>query len=109
MRTVSQDHAPTISSVASGQPHTPGPWRVTETHTRYIQAEGHLGPLAELRSRLDYPGMDPRVAQTLDANARLMAAAPELLEALKLIPQSSEWSSMESDTQAAVLAALAKV
>jgi hypothetical protein len=41
-------------------------------------------------------------------NARVIAAAPEMLYALELVKQSSEWSCMESDTQDAVLAALAK-
>lgn len=62
--------------------HTPGPWRVSDGAMRYIVADGHMGPLCDIRSRLDYPGMDPIVADTLDANARLIAAAPDLLAAV---------------------------
>lgn len=39
---------------------------------------------------------------------RSLAAAPDLLEALKLVTQSTEWPTMERDTQDAVLAAIAK-
>ena len=65
--------------------HTPGPWRLNQGALLTVEADGHLGPIAELRSRLDYAGMNPIVAQTRDANARLIAAAPELLEALQAI------------------------
>jgi hypothetical protein len=37
-----------------------------------------------------------------------VSAAPDLLEALKLVTQSTEWPTMERDTQDAVLAAIAK-
>lgn len=52
---------------------------------RYIEADGHLGPLCDMRSRLDYPGMTPIVAETLEANARLVVAAPDLLRALEMM------------------------
>ena len=63
--------------------HTPGPWRLYQGPLLYVEADNHVGPIAELRSRLDYGRMHPLVAETRDANARLIAAAPELLEALK--------------------------
>lgn len=37
-----------------------------------------------------------------------VSAAPDLLEALKAVTQSTEWPTMERDTQDAVLAAIAK-
>lgn len=40
--------------------------------------------------------------------AAKISAAPDLLEALKLVTQSTEWPTMERDTQDAVLAAIAK-
>ena len=63
--------------------HTPGPWRLYQGPLLYVEADNHVGPIAELRSRLDYGRMHPLVAETRDANARLIAAAPDLLEALK--------------------------
>ena len=62
--------------------HTAGPWRLIQGAMLAVEADGHLGPLAELRSRLDYGCMHPLVAQTREANARLIVAAPDLLEAL---------------------------
>ena len=65
--------------------HTPGPWRLYQGPLLYVEADGHLGPIAELRSRLDVGYLHPLVAETREANARLIAAAPDLLEACKLI------------------------
>lgn len=64
--------------------HTPGPWRVEHGTSCYIYADEahHIGPICSMRSRLDYPAMNPKVADTLDANAHLIAAAPDLLYAL---------------------------
>ncbi len=51
--------------------HTPGPWIEVG---RYIETDGHI--LCEMFSA--------RTRDERDANQRLIAAAPELLEALKL-------------------------
>lgn len=77
--------------------HTPGPWRLEQTACLSVVADGHLGALAELRSRLDYGGMHPAVAATREANARLIAAAPELLEALRHLEMVSGQPSMRDD------------
>lgn len=42
------------------------------------------------------------------ANAHLIAAAPDMYEALDMVLQSTEWSCMESETQDAVITAIAK-
>jgi DNA-binding NarL/FixJ family response regulator len=57
--------------------HTPGPWRVIADHEddRDIFAANEL-----LATAYDMNGSSPK--QTAEANARLIAAAPELLEAL---------------------------
>ena len=76
--------------------HTPGPWRIRDGSMRFIEADGHVGPIADMRSRLDYPAMDPIVADTLDANARLIAAAPDLLAALKMVMQHGRIDNSEA-------------
>lgn len=55
--------------------HTPGPWRVAVSHSRVIQAEGRR--IATAHSHTTQPAAEG------DANARLIAAAPDLLAALE--------------------------
>jgi hypothetical protein len=61
----------------SKQSHTPGPW-VHHPEDNIITAAGTV-TLIECQARSLYVSVEER-----DANARLMAAAPELLEALRL-------------------------
>ena len=68
-------------------PHTPGPWRVHEdipsdSYCPLIEAEDAEGCSVDIAnvSRPDSKGPD-----NTEANAKLIAAAPELLEALKII------------------------
>lgn len=56
--------------------HTPGPWFA---HGRYIGTQNHKSAIAECR---DINGNWSNDAPASD-NARLIAAAPELLEALR--------------------------
>lgn len=66
--------------------HTPGPWRLEPGPLGwYIYSDSHVGPIACMYSRLDLPGHFPEAAEQRDANARLVVAAPELLEALELL------------------------
>lgn len=51
--------------------HTPGPWHIRAERYRYIHVKAPLGGIAHLDT-IDSEGM---------ANARLIAAAPELLAA----------------------------
>jgi hypothetical protein len=68
--------------------HTPGPWRVTDEINRVSGGEvirpsrgdGVDSPVAFV---CDFNGYDRD--EERQANARLIAAAPELLEALKLL------------------------
>lgn len=67
-------------------PYTPGPWRVHEdipsdSYCPLIEAENSEGYSVDIAnvSRPAAGGLD-----NMEANAKLIAAAPELLEALKL-------------------------
>lgn len=57
--------------------HTPGPWTVSDNHgKRYIEPVGDNEPVAMIcRGHAD----------SYSANAHLIAAAPELLEALEIM------------------------
>lgn len=84
---VSRELSPSITAVTSGQAHTPGPWVAqVDTVRKSVRAPGRAaqGPLFLIRVLRDSsfgPG-DAGEAQVI-ANARLIAAAPELLEALQ--------------------------
>jgi len=66
--------------------HTPGSWRIYgENYIEASSEDDHIGPIAEIRSDLAYPYSDSRVAATREANARLIAAAPELLNLAELV------------------------
>lgn len=59
--------------------HTPGPWRVGDSHLEITDADGHRA-IAEVR---DHDGWEEISEEEQEANLRLIAAAPDLLEALK--------------------------
>jgi hypothetical protein len=68
--------------------HTPGPWQTLpeEADKAYIRVRGtRLGSRYKVANvvTLDYAGVHPREAEETRANARLIAAAPELLDALR--------------------------
>jgi hypothetical protein len=74
--------------------HTPGPWRYEES-TKTIRAVPSNYWLATMDS------WDGAVKPSNDANARLMAAAPELLALLTraqgiLKPNSGKWTKAET-------------
>jgi len=60
--------------------HTPGPWsigdRQANNNTLPIHADIHIEPIASILPR-------PFYADTQEANARLIAAAPEILSLLE--------------------------
>lgn len=61
--------------------HTPGPWKVTDNGIR-----AHGGYIAHTNSVMRYPGQDDRYAFEVaqrDADKRLIAVAPDLLEQLE--------------------------
>lgn len=67
---------------------TKGPWTLDSTQ-QYIRApkedEAFIGggAICEVQSPLAWGGMDVRVAQTRIANARLIAAAPDMYAVLE--------------------------
>lgn len=79
----------TMTSAASGQvttgDHTPGPWRVT-ANADVVLAKDEAIVIAWVSSPDSYEGGD---AASM-ANARLIAAAPEMYAALKRIVSSGE-------------------
>jgi len=75
--------------------HTPGPWQVLpeECDKPYIRIRGTvLGGRYKIANVItpSYEGVHEREAVETRANARLIAAAPELLEALKAFV--ADWS-----------------
>lgn len=64
---------------------TPGPWRVTANG--YIASQGYVPIRTPFRSDAfqEGPGRSDHSEDTLEANARLIAAAPEMYEALAAI------------------------
>ena len=68
--------------------HTPGPWHVVERASVSIEANSeidHIGPIATVHSDLAYPCSAPQMICKRSANARLIAAAPELLDMLEYL------------------------
>jgi len=68
--------------------HTPGPWETKpeECDKPYIRIRGtRLGSRYKVANAITpvYDGVGAREAEETRANARLIAAAPELLEALR--------------------------
>ena len=65
--------------------HTPGPWFVPAPTYRTLYVEARIGNMMLQEVASCGPTADP--AQQA-ANARLIAAAPELLEALKVLVEN---------------------
>ncbi|TGE04606.1 hypothetical protein [Hymenobacter fodinae] len=75
--------------------HTPGPWKTLaeECDKPYIRVRGgRLGSRYKIANVITpvYDGSTQREADETRANARLIAAAPDLLEALKKV--STFWN-----------------
>ena len=79
----------------SAPKHTPGPWRMSaairwdEFDIRDAGSSGGYAPIAKVK------GDKRSTLEQAAANARLIAAAPELLEALMTFPQSLDWTDDE--------------
>lgn len=87
--------------------HTQGPWCIhteTQPHGCPIVGNGRGLMLAMLSHSINYP--DQR--DEANANARLIAAAPELLEALKAVLANSLDSKGLADAHKQARAAIAK-
>jgi hypothetical protein len=62
--------------------HTPGPWRVEQTSANNWIGPGRpSGKVENVVCSIDRNGLKPEALARNDANARLIAAAPELLAA----------------------------
>lgn len=68
--------------------HTPGPWKVFENPEGLPVVES-TGPHADAVAHIRWARREADGAE-VDANARLIAAAPDLLEALRLAIQFVE-------------------
>jgi len=67
--------------------HTPGPWTVDPRDYEYVTAGDFCVAAVWMRDVEDRTAKDER-----DANARLIAAAPDLLEALQRLSDfADEW------------------
>ncbi len=64
--------------------HTPGPWVVVGSRTKYVEAR-LVGSLMQEVAACGPTLADEGYGQQQEANARLIAAAPDLLEALKAL------------------------
>ena len=72
--------------MSKGQKHTPGPW--IADGTTVMTSDGIYLHVATTHFLTDRP----------EANARLIAAAPEMYEALKALVESLDWEAKRSGT-----------
>ena len=91
-----------------GPKHTPGPWTIEDDS---IEASG--APICVLYDASDFPCWDGPAGQLeaeCEANARLIAAAPELLAACELAAEVLEQpeSGGQAHAHAALTVAIAK-
>jgi hypothetical protein len=80
--------------------HTPGPWTLDRRSEKLVGANG--ANVVVYASGLSFAGLPP--TEEFKANARLIAAAPELLEALKAL-RSFMWKEGYTDTTPAMVKA----
>lgn len=66
----------------SSATHTPGPW-IAESFDRYVREEATGGTIAQICKDDGHVDAKTRQPMPFDANARLIAAAPDLLQALR--------------------------
>lgn len=77
--------------------HTPGPWTIS-----YCQIMGKPSGIEEPIGIADVKNRD------MDANARLIAAAPDLLEAAKAIMNSNRGEHLPAEKVGKMMEAIAK-
>lgn len=82
--------------------HTQGPWTTVARTNSYIdiEAQNQQGYAAKKIASVSI--------NNHEANARLIAAAPELLEALQLVTMTAGWQYMLAETRDLINAAIAK-
>lgn len=77
--------------------HTPGPWFVSAGSKYVLAGGGTYRAVAEAFTCSDKWGMAPISEAERDANKRLIAAAPEMLELLKAIYKAASDGEKMSD------------
>jgi hypothetical protein len=83
-----------VSSAIAKTTYTPGPWEVKEKRG-YIEIRETVSPDHDLVATVD--AVPPGIARDIRENARLISAAPELLEAGRKAVELMETSSDERD------------
>lgn len=81
-------------STSTKASHTPGPWSVDVANREIGTGRRWLYAIEQAHSDLS-----PQTTIEHDANARLIAAAPEMLEALEGIAKKAAWLSHEAELQ----------
>ena len=72
--------------------HTPGPWflvngnEIHDRETKYNEQGARVGDTPNIIAKIEYvPTWVPEGASIIEANGQLIAAAPEMLEALECV------------------------
>lgn len=85
--------------------HTPGPWHIHPDHPRAVDASGGV-EICVAQFAIRQGGNDVQMVVEAEANARLIAAAPDLLAALE---NALRWhDQLRPDDVARMRAAIAK-
>lgn len=87
--------------------HTQGPWFVTGSMTKYVEARIPGGLIQEVAS-VGPTAADNGYGEQQEANANLIAAAPDLLEALEALLLDAPATGLKSVYQARAAIARAK-
>ncbi len=94
--------------------HTPGPWSITNTimgsaETTVWPSAVVAAPYGSVDTVCDFSFMTNKPHGEQQANARLIAAAPELLAALRAMIERAEWhGDKDADGLCGARAAVAK-
>jgi hypothetical protein len=88
-----------MADTGKPQQHTPGPWRREGDHIVGQRYVCELSDWAIVAAGSSYPEINAALTAERDANAALIAAAPELLEALRRVLAIAE---CEADARAAL-------
>lgn len=86
---------------------TPGPWFTTGTMTKYVEARIDGGLIQEIAA-VGPTAADNGYGAQQEANGRLIAAAPELLEALEAMIRHSDKLGRQGDVYRAAKRAITK-
>jgi len=82
--------------------HTPGPWRTFRQNDDACSMTAIVGPKWEYICEVGVAG------ERLEDDARLIAAAPDLLQALHLVRISAPYGQFADETKTIIINAIAK-